>query len=110
MQEAKLLGDVGFDKAGEEGHLKDGVGSKEQMHVITEEYEGEQFDVVLSLSPAEDAQDEVVYLGGGSEEKASMDGPGGNLDDSSLGFDRTKVASHDNTDRRQTPGFPTRKK
>ena len=78
--------------------------------MVAEENEGEQLDIVLSLSSAKDSEDEFVGLRGGFKKKASMDGSGGNLHHSSGGLDRTKIACHDNKGDDKRRDFPLRKK
>lgn len=62
VDESEFFGDVGFEKADEEGHQSDGIGPEDQMHVVRQENEGKEANVVFGLSLSENAKDELVDL------------------------------------------------
>jgi hypothetical protein len=57
-----------------------GLDTKQEVEVVAREGESTDFDRVELLRPTEGAEDDLVELRAGGEEKAALDGPTGDLD------------------------------
>jgi hypothetical protein len=58
-----------------------GVNSEQEVEVIGDKGESTNTNGVELLRPAESAEDDLVGLVAGGEEKAALDGPAGDLDE-----------------------------
>jgi hypothetical protein len=80
-QPAGFAGQVGIEMAHKKRQIVGGLHLKEEMEVVARKGESTDTYGVELLRPAESAEDNLIELIAGGEEKAALDGPAGDLDE-----------------------------
>ena len=91
---AHLTRQVAVEVPHEEGELPRVSDPEEDVLVRREEAKAHDFKRIAVLGASEDAEDDVVELLGRTQEKASLDGAAGDLDEGPAFGHKAQMATH----------------
>jgi hypothetical protein len=100
MQAADFPGEVRSHVAHESGELAGVVDVEEEVVVRGGEHVPADADVVESLGPSQDADDDLVELPAGPKEETAVEGPAGDLDQGTAVWDEAKSSAHPHNKRK----------